>query len=77
MINKDIPPDWKPRHGYFLTVDKAPDGKGGLLAILTDGTPQKGHDPVTVLSLERVKSIREARRWFDKVMIEKPWVTRS
>jgi hypothetical protein len=62
------------RHGYYLTIGKTEDGR--TLAICSDGTPQRGHDGVTVLSLEVVASEPEARQWFKRVRKEKPWETR-
>ncbi len=62
------------RHGLYLTTGRTEDGR--LIAICADGTPLLGHDPVTVLTLECVQSIREAKQWFKKVKLERPWETR-
>jgi len=63
------------RHGLFLTYGETEDGRP--LAICSDGTPQLGHDPVTVLTIEVVGSLKEARRWFNNVKQTRPWETRQ
>lgn len=63
------------RHGLFLTYGKTEDGRN--LAICSDGTPQLGHDPVTVLTVNIVKSFEQARRWFNHVKQTRPWETRQ
>ena len=63
------------QHGLYLTTGRTDDGR--LLAICSDGTPQLGHHPVTVLLLEVVKSVQEAREWFRRVRVERPWETRQ
>lgn len=62
------------RHGLYLTV--GPGDRNDLIAICSDGTPQRGHEDVTVLTLGRVKSMKEARAWFARVKKERPWETR-
>ena len=66
----------KPLHGYFLTIGPDPKGRG-LLAIISDGTPQMGHDPVTVLSLTVVENEAAARTWFEEVKETRPWESRN
>lgn len=63
------------RHGLYLTVGKTDDGR--MLAICSDGTPQRDHDHVTVLSLETVPNMKVARAWFKRVRLERPWETRQ
>lgn len=63
------------RHGLFLTYGKAEDGR--RLAICSDGTPQLGHEPVTVLTIKVVKSVEQAKRWFNHVRQTRPWETRQ
>lgn len=50
------------RHGLYLTVGNASDGR--LIAICSDGSPQFGHEDVTVLDLKPVGSMTEAKAWF-------------
>lgn len=64
------------RWGYYLTVDKSPKGDG-YLAIISDGQPQFGHDPVTLLTLEVFKRRADAKPWFHRMIEEKPWETRQ
>lgn len=61
---------------YYLTTGPDPHGRG-LLAICSLGTPQRGDETVTVCSLEVVKNMKEARKWFRRVIAEKPWETRQ
>lgn len=63
------------RWGAFLTVGRAEDGH--LIAVLSDGSPQMGHSPVTVLSVETVKSRKAARKWYRQALIDRPWETRQ
>lgn len=63
------------RHGLYLTIGKTEDGR--TLAVCSDGSPQFGHNPVTVLTLEVVASEREARDWFKRVRVERPWEIRQ
>lgn len=62
------------RHGFYLTYGETEDGR--MLAICSDGTPQLGHKPVTVLTLEVVENRKEAKRWFKRVIVEQPWKER-
>ena len=63
------------RYGLYLTTGRTDDGR--LLAICSDGTPQLGHKEIKVLTLEVVQSVKEARQWFRRVKIERPWETRQ
>lgn len=62
--------------GYFLTVGQ-PSSKhdGKRVAICSDGSPQFGHSPVTILSVELVGSIAEAKAWYRWVRRTKPWLS--
>lgn len=64
----------KMRHGLYLTV--GPGDRDDLIAICSDGTPQYGHEGVTILTLKRVSSMKEAKVWFKRVRRERPWETR-
>jgi hypothetical protein len=63
------------RHGLYLTVGH--DDQGRLLAICTDGTPQRGHASVTILSVEVVADLSEATDWFACVKRKRPWEARQ
>jgi hypothetical protein len=66
----------EPRFGYYLTT--APDPKGrGLMAVISDGTPQLGHDPVTILSVKVVPDVEAARVWFEQAKASRPWEQRQ
>jgi hypothetical protein len=61
---------------HYLTVGPDPKGRG-LMAIISLGSPQHGDKNVTVCDVELVKNMQEAKKWFRKAMIEKPWETRQ
>ena len=56
----------------YLTVDTDPKGRG-LLAIMTQGSPQFGDKEVIVLTLEVVPDMDAANKWYDQMLIERPW----
>lgn len=60
----------------YLTVDNNPNGRG-LLAVMTQGHPQFGDKECVVLTLEVVKNMKEAKRWFKRMKIEQPWEVRN
>lgn len=60
----------------YLTVGDDPKGRG-LLAIMSRGSPQRGDKNVTVLTLEVVKNMKEAKAWFRRMKIEQPWEIRN
>ena len=60
----------------YLTVGDNPNG-GGLLAIVSLGQPQFGDERCTVLTLEVVKNMKEAKQWFRRMKIERPWEPRQ
>jgi hypothetical protein len=57
----------------YLTTDKMPDGRPGLLAVISKGSPQLGDLNVEVLDLEIVASQEEADSWFKQMIVERPW----
>lgn len=59
----------------YLTVGNDPNGR--LIAIISLGQPQFGDDHCTVLSLEVVKNMKEAKRWYKRMKVERPWETRN
>lgn len=63
------------RWGLYMTYGKTPDGRN--LAIISDGSPQLGHDPVTVLEVMPDISHTEAHAWFARMQIERPWEVRQ
>ncbi len=70
------------RHGYVLTEGETTttDGRRVWLATISDGSPQLGHDEVTVLTLETFP-IGTKRRvimdWYKRMKKEQPWETRQ
>lgn len=61
---------------HYLTVGPDPKGRG-LLAIISEGSPQRGDKNVTVCTLELVKNMKQAKKWFRQMMAERPWETRQ
>jgi len=59
----------------YLTV--APRSDGGLLAIISQGTPQRGDKTCTVLKITSIATKEEAEAWFDRMLIERPWEARN
>lgn len=62
------------RHGLYLTWGPARDGR--MFAIATDGSPQRGHKEVVVLSLAPAETLKQAQEWFKTVSEERPWEAR-
>lgn len=60
----------------YLTFGK--DMKGRKLAIITDGHFRFGDDETIILDLnDKCKNMKEAKIWFKRMQIEKPWETRQ
>ena len=62
----------------YLTVspEKRQPQNDGYIAVLSDGSPQFG-DETTVLSVEIVKNMKEAKTWMRRMLTERPWETRQ
>lgn len=59
----------------YLTVDRDRE-KGGLIAVISRGSPQFGDTEVVILSVERVKNMKAAKAWYRRMKQERPWVRR-
>jgi len=59
----------------YLTVDHDRE-KGGMIAVISLGQPQLGDTHVTVLSVERVKNMKQAKAWYRQMKLERPWEAR-
>ena len=59
---------------YYLTFGKKLRPDGTMEVIMTEGHPIKDFE-CTVLAVELVKNRREGMRWYNKMRIEKPWLT--
>lgn len=70
---------WKPAmtDRYYLTYDKDPKVPGMLLAVISIGQPQLGHQKIIVCSATRVPNRKAAKRWYRHQMQTKPWETRQ
>lgn len=62
----------KDNRAYYLTTGLDPKGRG-LLAVISKGHVQRGEE-TTVLDVEIVKNVKEARRWYKRQMKTKPWL---
>lgn len=60
----------------YLTVGDDPHGRG-LMAIASMGSPQKGDAHCTVLDVEIVKNMKEAKAWWRRIQRERPWEPRN
>jgi hypothetical protein len=62
----------------YLTVsrEKRQPENDGYIAVITDGNYQAG-DFVTVLDVEIVQNMKEAKAWFRQMKIERPWEPRN
>lgn len=65
---------YKPKFGYFLTIGMDPKGRG-LLATLSDGSPQYGHRPVKVLDLAILPSREACRDWMQCAINQQAWMS--
>jgi hypothetical protein len=60
----------------YLTVDRDRE-VGGMIAVISMGSPQHGDTNVAILSVERVKNRKEAKAWYRRMKVERPWETRQ
>lgn len=60
----------------YLTVDQDREN-GGMIAVITLGQPQVGDKNVTILSVERVRNMKQAKSWYRRMKVERPWQTRQ
>jgi hypothetical protein len=63
----------------YLTVEreKRQPENDGYIAVISQGQPQLGDRDITVLDVEVVKNMKEAKAWFKRMKVEQPWVQRS
>lgn len=63
----------------YLTVDreKRKPQNDGYIAVISQGQPQFGDEEVTILTVEVVKNMKEAKAWYKRMKLERPWVRRS
>ena len=60
----------------YLTVDRDREN-GGLIAVISLGSPQVGDKEITILTVERVKNMKGAKAWYRRMKVEQPWATRQ
>lgn len=66
------------KHGLFLTTGEVEPSPGykRILAVISDGSPQHGHEDVTVLTMETFSAITPyaiIQDWFERMKLEQPW----
>jgi hypothetical protein len=63
----------------YLTVDreKRKPQNDGYVAVISMGSPQLGDENVVILDVEIVKNMKEAKAWYKRMIVEKPWETRQ
>lgn len=66
-----------PRWGYYLTYGPNPKKPGTILAVISDGTPQKGHSPVTVCDTGVFETEEQMRQWYKAGLALEPWIPRN
>ena len=49
----------------------------GYVAVISQGHIQHGDKECIVLDVEVVKNMKEAKRWYKKALIERPWEPRN
>lgn len=61
---------------YYLTTSPNPKGPG-LLCVISIGHPQRGDAEVVVCDVEICPNKKEAKRWYRKMLVERPWEPRQ
>lgn len=64
------------RYGLYLTTGMESKPPHRQIAIISDGSPQKGHKKVTILDVEAFPrdAPREViERWYARMQVERPW----
>lgn len=64
------------RYGLFLTIGMEKKDLRRQIAVISDGSPQKGHKKVTVLTLEAFPNAAPREvilEWFERMKVERPW----
>lgn len=63
----------------YLTVDrqKRQPQNDGYIAVISQGSPQRGDEHCTVLTVEVVKNMKAAKAWYRRMKIERPWEPRN
>lgn len=67
----------EPLHGLYMTTGPHPRDESKILAVISDGSPQYGHSPVTVLTMDTFDTIDATKSWFVRCKITRPWEPRS
>lgn len=63
----------------YLTVanEKRQPQDDGYIAVISQGSPQKGDGVTVILDVELVANLDEAEQWFERMLVERPWETRN
>lgn len=49
----------------------------GYVAILTKGQPQLGDKEIVVLTMTILEHLKDAKKWHDQMLKERPWEVRN
>ncbi len=63
----------------YLTVarQKRQPENDGYIAVISYGSPQRGDSNVRILDVELVQSRKEAKAWYKRMQVERPWESRN
>lgn len=66
-------------HKIFLTVarEKRQPQNDGFIAVISEGSPQRGAETTRVLTVEVVQNMKAAEKWFRQMLVERPWEPRQ
>jgi hypothetical protein len=67
-----VAPPNPPKYGYFLSAG-GPSNADGVMAMITDGHPKRGHTDFKIMAGKRFKTEAEAEAWFEEVVPSLPW----
>lgn len=45
----------------------------GLIGVISSGSPKFGDTEIKILDVGRFETKHDAEKWFEKMLIEKPW----
>ena len=64
---------------FYLTVarKKRQPQNDGYIALISQGSPQRGDSETIVLSVDIVKNRKEAEVWFEQQLLTRPWEKRQ
>lgn len=66
-------------NGFYLTVgkEKRQPENDGYIAVISSGHFRRGDEQTILLDVEIVQNMKEAKKWFKRAIIERPWEPRN